>query len=394
MGFVLDGLVVVVFAAWLVIAALACVCAYYCQCDPPAISTGYDPSAVVIIPVRGRPEHVDALWRGLCAQIFRSFRIVFAVESIDDPAYAALRSLTGGPAAEIVVAGAAAGRGQKVHNLLAALRTLQPADAVVVFADADILPAADWLSRLIRELADPSKTVASGYRWMVPSDERWSTAFVCAANASIATLLRLPPLSLAWGGSMALRRETLDALDLERIWDRGVSDDLLLSSAVRAHGWTIDSPPDVLVPTPAAFSWREAIAFGRRQYLLVRMHAPRQWILGAGATTLPLLGWAVALPLVAIGDKVAIAALLLANILDHIRARLRGRVPVKLWGTKIPRRMAWLDRWGTPAYLAFHALIIWSTLFGRTVTWAGRTYRVDAQHRVVAMSGDASAGEN
>ena len=59
-----------------------------------------------------------------------------------------------------------------------------------------------------------------------------------------------------------------------------------------------------------------------------------------------------------------------------------GKCPSSSGELKISRRMAWLDRWGTPAYLAFHAIIIWSTLFGRTITWAGRTYQLDASNRV------------
>jgi hypothetical protein len=388
-GLILESLVVASFAAWLVIASVSCFSAYKCQCDPPPIATDYNPATVLIIPVRGVPKHLDALWLGICTQIFRPFRVVFAVESVADRAHEALRSLSGGPATEIVVAGATVQRSQKIHNLLAALGTVQPTDAVVVFADADMVPAADWLSRLMREVRDLKNDVVSGYRWMVPSDDRWSSVFLCAANASIATLGKPRSFNLAWGGSMALRRETLDALDLASCWDRAVSDDLSLSRAVRARTAYIESPPDVLVPTPASYSWQEAIAFGRRQYLLVRMHAPRHWVLAAGATTLPLIGWAVALPLAAGGNKVAIATLLVANVLDHVRAHLRRRVPAKLWGTDIPRRMAWLDRWGTPVYLAFHALIIWSTLFGRTINWAGRTYRLDANNRVVKIESDA-----
>src|SRR5262245_21902859 len=329
---VFDSLVLAAFAGWLSVAAVACLCAFNCQLDPPPIETGYQPATVVIIPVRGVPEHLNALWRGICAQIYRPFRIVFAVESVADPAYAALQSLADGPPTEIIVAGTTSCRGQKVHNLLAALRTLRSSDAAVVFADADLVPAADWLMRLIRPLCDPVNDVVSGYRWMVPTDERWSTAFACTANASIATLARVRPLNLAWGGSTALRRETLDALHLEECWDRAVLDDLTLTRAVRTRGGHVYGPRDVLVHTPTACTWKQAIAFGRRQYLLVRMHAPREWLLAASATTLPLVGWATAVPLAATGDKVAMATLVVANILDHLRALLRRRVPRKLWG--------------------------------------------------------------
>jgi hypothetical protein len=53
-------------------------------------------------------------------------------------------------------------------------------------------------------------------------------------------------------------------------------------------------------------------------------------------------------------------------------------------------RMAWLDRWGTPAYLAFHAMIIWSTLFGRTIACAGRIHRLDSHQKVVKITGPGS----
>jgi hypothetical protein len=47
------------------------------------------------------------------------------------------------------------------------------------------------------------------------------------------------------------------------------------------------------------------MAFVRRQYLLARMHAPGLWLLAAGATTAPLVGWAVALMLAPGGNKIA-----------------------------------------------------------------------------------------
>jgi len=47
--------------------------------------TVVDP-AVVIIPVRGRPAHLEPLWDALSNQSYRPIRVVFVVESDADPA--------------------------------------------------------------------------------------------------------------------------------------------------------------------------------------------------------------------------------------------------------------------------------------------------------------------
>lgn len=377
-----GDLTIILLAAWLLVAAVACYSAYRTQRDRPPVAIGPIEPTVLIIPVRGIPTRLREMWRGICAQSYRPARVIFAVESMDDPAHAALGTLAGGPPVEIVVAGPATQRGQKIHNTLAALARLEPSDAIVVFADADIAPAADWLARLVRELEPHRMDMASGYRWMMPTDDRWATAFVCVINSSIAAAVRDSKWANAWGGSMALRRSTLAKLQLETLWERAVSDDLTLSRAVRAIGGKVRSPRDMLVPTLVSYTWREAISFGRRQYLFTRLHAPRLWMLAAAATTIPLVGWVAALPLAATGDKLAIGIIITAYALDYARARLRERIPRKLWGAEIPDHIKTLDRWATPAWLAVHALVIWSTLFGRTITWAGRTYQFDSGQRL------------
>ena len=379
----LGDVLIVPLVLWVTVAAIACFGVYHAQrARSPVTAGAFDP-AVVIIPVRGRPAHLEPLWDALSNQSYRPIRVVFVVESDADPAYPALRSLAGGPSVEIIVAGSATEHGQKVHNMLAGIDRLRPDDAVIIFADADIAPDMDWLARLIRVL-DPRRVldIASGYRWLEPADDRWSTAFICVMNSSVATVPRRRLWTYAWGGSMALRRQTAEKLDLKTLWRGAVDDDLTLSRAVRARGGYVRSARDVLVRTPASYQWKNGIAFVRRQYLLARMHAPGLWLLAAGATTAPLVGWAVALILALGGNKIAIAAILLANGLDQVRASFRRQVPRKLGGTEIAPRVAILDRWATPVWLALHAFLIWSTAFGRSVSWGDRIYWIDAKQRL------------
>lgn len=378
----LECLAIISLAAWLLVAALACFSVYNVQRDRPPVLVNRQSAATLIIPVRGVPAHLESLWRGICSQTDRPGRIIFAVESRDDPAFEALRALHGGPSSEIVIAGPTVRRSQKVHNLLAALGSLRPDDSIIVFADADIAPDPYWLARLNRGLDDAH--IVSGYRWLVPTDNRWATAFICVANSSIATAQRRL-WNLAWGGSIAVRRRLLEDLQIERIWDRAVLDDLPLARAVKAQHIGIVGPRDALVQSPASCSWKEAITFGRRQYLFLRMHAPLHWTMAAAVTTIPLIGWVSALSLAPTNTAIAIGVIVVANALDHLRAYFRRRVSRKLWGTNISRRIALLDSWGTPAVLAGHAMIVWSTLFGRTVIWADRVYWTDGSGQVYRL---------
>ena len=69
--------------------------------------------------------------------------------------------------------------------------------------------------------------LVSGLRVLMPEDDRMATAFVCAAHAAICTIPRARRWALAWGGTMALRRADLDALDITRWWRGALLDDLL-----------------------------------------------------------------------------------------------------------------------------------------------------------------------
>src|SRR5512134_2815867 len=91
------------------------------------------PAVAIIVPVRGVSPNLPALWKALRTQKHQKFRILFAVESADDPAYGALAALIGRakrPRTEIIVTGRAKNEGQKVHNQLAALSQIRRRDRI------------------------------------------------------------------------------------------------------------------------------------------------------------------------------------------------------------------------------------------------------------------------
>jgi len=382
-------------ALWVIGAAISCGCVHYTAHGiGRKVTTDSTERCVIILPIRGETRNLPALWQGLLAQAYPHWRIIFAVENQRDPAYEAISLLLSqSTQAEIVVAGFATDTGQKLHNQLAALGRLRPDDAIIVFADADIIPEPDWLTRIVRGLASPGVGVVSGYRWLVPTNRNLAARFIAAGNQSVATLPRPRWLNHAWGGTMAVKRAMLEEIGPERLWRGSALDDLPLSAAARALGKTVLGPRELLLPTDIAYDWRDGIAFARRQYLFIRLYQRDLWLFAALTTSVVTLGWCEALRWVE--NPIALAAIGIVVILDQLRALLRRRIVRVLWGQAMLNRLSdvmWLDRWATPLWMAFHCAIIWSTLFGRTIRWAGRTYRVDGRQSIQILEQPEEAG--
>ncbi|MBV8850998.1 MAG: glycosyltransferase family 2 protein [Methylobacteriaceae bacterium] len=340
------------------------------------------PTVAVIVPIKGTSQTTEAFLHALRHQDYPAYRIIAAVESEDDPAFGALLRQAGTPGAplEICVAGLAQRSGQKVHNLLAALALLRPEDEIVAFTDADTLPQPLWLPRLIAGIVNAGRPAVTGYRWMIPADDRLSSAALAAANASIATLLRVPYVANAcWGGTMVMRRTTLERIDIRRYWDGALSDDLQMTRALRDHKVMIFSPRQSLLPAPIAMDWRQAFAFGRRQYQLILTHDPDLWLLAALGTAIPAFSFVLAIVLLLQGSVFALCVLALAGVLGAVRTQLRRRIVTALWGRELTSGLAgfWtIDRWLRPLWWAFHTVCVFSAPGSRRISWAGVDYIV------------------
>jgi hypothetical protein len=340
------------------------------------------PSVAVIVPIKGTSNATEAFLHAIRHQDYPNYRIIAALESAEDPAFRALEQQIGTPGApiEICIAGLAHRSGQKIHNLLAALPRLGPADEIVAFTDADTLPQPLWLSRLVAGIVNAGRPAVTGYRWMIPADARLSSAVVAAANASIATLLRVPYVANAcWGGTMVMSRTTLERIDIRRYWEGAILDDLQMTRALRDHGIMIFSPRQSLLLSPIAMDWRQAFAFGRRQYQLVLTHDPDLWLLAALGTAVPAISFAIAIALLCQGGVFALSVLALAGLLGAVRTHLRRQIVTALWGRELTSGLAgfWtIDRWLRPLWWGFHAICVFSALGSRRISWAGVDYIV------------------
>src|SRR5207249_4881697 len=114
----------------------------------------------VFCPCKGTDPEFEKNIRSILDQDYGNYETHFMVESSDDPAYTALSNLG---ASNILIAGRASDRGQKVHNLAYAVAHAGGNAAIYVFCDADARFPHDWLSKLTAPLAPGN--IATGYRW-------------------------------------------------------------------------------------------------------------------------------------------------------------------------------------------------------------------------------------
>ncbi len=253
----------------------------------------YQPKAVIIVPCKGLEHDFEENIRALFQQDYRDYEIVFVTESESDPAYPVLSRLIkqSRRAAWMVVAGESRGRGQKVHNLCAAIEMLNSIDRraeVLVFADSDARVNRQWLSALVLPLFDKRIGATTGFRWYLPVNESgWGSGWLKGSISSILlSIWNASSLSLlgerssfAWGGSMAIRREHFDKLDMRRRWEGSLSDDYALSAALHEAGLRIKFVPQCLVATYADAAFKELLEFTTRQICITRVYSSRVWTL-------------------------------------------------------------------------------------------------------------------
>jgi len=357
--------------------------------------SGYQPAALLTVPCKGIDSAFEKNISSFFALDYDNYFLNFVVEDIDDPAYEKLcrlkEELAAGSQArsvEVLVAGYAAGCSQKIHNLLCSC--LQAGDDIEVFAfaDSDACVKPGWLSHLVFPLHRAKQGAATGYRWFVPQKNNLASLALSAINAKIAQLLGDTRFNQAWGGSMAIRKETFYETGLDKIWPTAISDDLSLSYAVKKAGKKVIFVPGCLVASYEQMNWRQLAEFARRQFLITRVTTPGAWWFGLFSSVYSLAGlWAgaaVALYAASAGkeDLGLYTAVPIVFFVGQIcRSILRQKMIVKLLAEDAPKMKAAIvaDIVGNCIWSWLLLGCIVASAFGRTITWRQVRYTIGSQ---------------
>lgn len=242
------------------------------------------PPAAVILPCKGLDPGFRENVLSLMAQDYPDLELLFVVATADDPAYAALRSLLDELLADhphfktkLLVAGINQNRAQKLTNQLAAIEHVSTASRVLVFVDSDCRPDPGFIRRLVAPLDDQAIGATTGYRWYHPPTPSLGSLLRSTWNAGALPFLIDPKRVFAWGGAMAIRRETFDLAGIAKAWDRSVSDDMTLTVAVRDLGLEVRFVPQCIAVSYEASTLAETLEFTNRQSVISRIYFPPLW---------------------------------------------------------------------------------------------------------------------
>jgi ceramide glucosyltransferase len=378
---------------WLAAQAVSVIAVFgFCVGLGRPASRAREPAVAVVVAVKGRSIQFDPFAESLFDQDYPNYRVIFAVESQDDPAVAGIAEWQQrlGDRVTLVVAGLAVDEGQKTTNLRAAVSHLEPRDEVLVFTDADIVLDRGWIRYLIAPLLAGKADITSGFTWVVVGDLRPSTFLLASMSSGLSTFPRLPFLNAIWGGSTAMLRQTFDALDVARAWRGTLSDDLHLTAIAQRARCRIAAPREVLPRTIGRTAGFAAVVDqARRWYMLVRVYVPATYVQMLAGTTFLAAGWLAVFAGAAMAQPVALAVLAAAFMCALMRDFGRGILVARLWGRAgLAENLVFLlvNPLITPFAAICNAGFAWSALRARRTTWAGITYELRAPHKVRVLS--------
>ena len=207
-------------------------------------SAGWQPAITVLKPLHGDEPMLEDALASFCVQDYPAFQIVFGLHDPADPALHVIRRLRARfPAVDIdvVIDPAQHGVNRKISNLI----NMYPRAKhdVIVMADSDIHAPADYLRQLASSLArDGVGLVTTLYAGLGASDTLAARLGAAQINHSFlpgALLARALGRQDCLGATMALRRETLEAVGGLPALVHHLADDAVLGRLVSARGQTV-----------------------------------------------------------------------------------------------------------------------------------------------------------
>lgn len=332
------------------------------------------PPATVIVPIKGEDEGLRENLAALASLDYPDYELIAVARTAADIPAGVLP-----PRIRVVLAhGDDPNTGEKVQNLLAAVRAARRHSQVYAFADSDGRPGPGWLRALAAPLGEAGVGAATGFRWFTPVPPTFWTLMRSVWDAVAAGRLGPGDNPFVWGGAMAIRRAVFEEARVAEYWKNTISDDYALAAAVHGAGLTIAYAPGAMVACADHTGAGRFFAWMRRQMQITRAYAPRLWWPALVAHVFYCGGMAASLAAAMRGWRAAEWAL----VAQLSPGMLKGLNRATLAKAALPQCEPWFRRhqWVHALWVPL-ATWLWlgalaASAFGRTVEWRGYRYRL------------------
>jgi hypothetical protein len=236
---------------------------------------------------------------------------------------------------------------------------------------------------LAAPLADATVGASTGYRWFVPDPPDFWSLIRSVWNAPIAGLFGPGNNPFAWGGSMAIRKETFFELRIPDCWRDAVSDDGELTRAIHRAHRSIAFAPGAVVATAGRTNAREFFTWAKRQMAIARIYFPRLWRSALIAHFFYCGGMAAAIIASIRGHGGAEWALVVQLGLGMLKGVNRATLAM----AELPgyetwfKRHAWVHSLWVPLATWIWLWILLSSMFTRTIERRANRYRLPRASR-------------
>lgn len=357
------------------------------------------PRAAIILCLRGDDESTEECIAELVGQDYSDYELHIAFDSKTDPAAQQIEELfkDHGAKAQLHFFEPKEQCSYKCSGIVHVIEQLGDDIEFVAFCDGDAIVDADWLSDLIEPMMHDRKIGATtGNRWFAPFNDAIAAQVRKLWNS--AAVVQMQAYDIAWGGSLAVRRSTIEKCNLSECWSKAFCEDTLLTQAMKKEGLVLHRVPGLVIENKETTTFMDCFEWIARQLLTVRLHH-RGWPL--------VLAHGIVTGLATIVAPIAIILLLVFGYLNEGRSLLiiwtiyqianffllkvvsycNETAIVRRRGTESSNPPPRAPKWEILALIAvqfLHPLAAIKTMLMKDVSWRGVRYAIDdKQIRVI-----------
>ncbi|MFN7289042.1 MAG: glycosyltransferase [Pirellula sp.] len=269
----------------------------------PLLADDKCPQASIILCLRGSDPFLERCFTGLRELDYPNFEVVLVVDSETDPANEIINKHLQDKwsnVTRVYLVDRLTTCSLKCSSLLKGLSVSSSSSEFFAFIDADTVPHRNWLRELASSLQPSDIGAVTGNRWYMPQSDSFGASVRYVWNA--AAVVQMYWYSIAWGGTVAIKRTAIEQASLSEKWSRSLCEDTMLRSQLAKVGLKVKFVPSLMMINREDCTLSGYYSWVKRQLLTARLYHP-MWnaVLGHGISSALFLVVAITLLVFEIG---------------------------------------------------------------------------------------------